>query len=132
MKRSYLFMAAILLAAAVLIVVKIRLEQSGNSPAQASARPAVILVADLREANEPGDNCAEIIRLVREAEKSGVHVSEIIPDSNSPVLRQYRVTVNPTVLILGNDGREISRFEGEETGTVRAIRFRLHGMENKQ
>ena len=55
-----------------------------------------------------------------------------MPDSDSPVLRQYRVTVNPTVLILGNDGREISRFEGEESGTVQAIRARLHEMESNR
>lgn len=130
MKRSYLFMAGILLAAAVLIVAKSRLKQAGNSPPQESARPAVILVADLREANEPGDNCAEIIHLVREAQRSGVRVSEIMPHSESPVLRQYRVTVNPTVLILGNDGREIRRFEGEESSTVHAIRARLQEMES--
>lgn len=130
MKRSYLFMAGILLAAAVLIVAKSRLKQAGNSPPQESARPAVILVADLREANEPGDNCAEIIHLVREAQRSGVRVSEIMPHSESPVLRQYRVTVNPTVLILGNDGREIRRFEGEESSTVQAIRARLQEMES--
>ncbi len=132
MKRNLVVMAAILLASAALIIVKARLRQPGSSPEQASARPAVIMVADLREANEPGDNCAEIIHLVRDAQKSGVLVSEIMPNSDSPVLRQYRVTVNPTVLILGNDGREISRFEGEESGTVRAIRARLQEMENKR
>ncbi len=132
MKRNLVFMAAILIAAAVLIILKTRLKQSGSNPAHVTARPAVIMVADLREANEPGDNCAEIIHLVREAQKSGVLVSEIMPDSDSPVLRQYRVTVNPTVLILGNDGREISRFEGEETSTVKAIRARLREMESNR
>lgn len=132
MRRSFLFMAAILLAAGVLIVMKPRLKQPGSSTAQASAHPAVVLVADLREANEPGDNCAEIIHLVREAQSSGVRVSEVMPDSDSPVLRQYRVRVNLTVLILGNDGREISRFEGEESSTVQAIRARLQEMGSKR
>ncbi len=132
MKRNLVFMTAILLAAAVLIVVKTQLRQPRSSPEQASARPAVIMVADLREENEPGDNCAEIIHLVHEAQKSGVLVSEIMPNSDSPLLRQYRVTVNPTVLVLGSDGREISRFEGEETSTVKAIRARLREMESNR
>ena len=130
MKRSFLFMAAFLLAAAALIVVKPGLKQAGSSAKQANAHPTIILVADLREANEPGDNCAEIIHLVREAQSSGVRVSEVMPDSDSPALRQYHVTVNPTVLILGNDGRETIRFEGEESSTVQAIRARLREMES--
>ncbi len=130
MKRNVLFMAAVVLMAAVLIAVKSRFKRPEPAASRVNADPTVILVADLREANEPGDNCAEIIRLVREARKSGVRVSEITPDSQSPVLRQYRVTVNPTVLILGNDGREIRRFEGEESSTVQAIRARLQEMES--
>ena len=42
-----------------------------NSP------PAVVLVADLREADDPHDRCAEIIRAVREASKRGIHVAEL-------------------------------------------------------
>lgn len=132
MRRNAIFMAVVVLMAAALIALKPRVKQTETGLAQVRARPAVILVADLREANEPGDNCAEIIHLVDEARKSGVLVSEIMPDSDSPVLSQYRVTVNPTVLILGNDGREISRFEGEETSTVQAIRARLREVESKR
>lgn len=131
MRRNLIFMSAVLLLAAVLIAVKPRLKHPGAAPTQGSGDPAVILVADLREANETGDNCAEIIRLVRDAEKSGIRVSEVMPNSPSPVLRQYRVTVAPTVLILGLGGREIGRFEGEEAGTVQAIRVRLRQMESK-
>lgn len=132
MKRNVIFMAAVVLMAAVLIAVKPRLKRPEAAASRVNADPSVILVADLREANEPGDNCAEIIRLVRDAEKSGIRVSELLPSSASPVLRQYRVTVAPTVLILGEDGREVDRFEGEDSSTVQAIRARLQQMENKQ
>lgn len=130
MKRNVIFMAGVVLMAVVLIAVKARFKRPEAPALQVNADPTVILVADLSEASEPGDNCAEIIRLVRDAEKLGIRVSELTPSSASPVLRQYRVSIAPTVLILGKDGREISRFEGEDGSTVQAIRTRLRQMEN--
>lgn len=131
MRRNAILMAAVVLMAVVLIAVKPRFKRPEAAAARVNTDPTVILVADLREANEPGDNCAEIIRLVRDAEKSGIRVSELLPNSGSPVLRQHRVTVAPTVLILGKDGREVTRFEGEDGSTVEAIRARLRQMESK-
>lgn len=132
MKRNVIFMAAVVLMAAVLIALKPRFKRGEVPASQVNTDPTVILVADLREANEPGDNCAEIIRLVRDAEKSGIRVSELMPSSASTMLRQYRVTIAPTVLILGKDGREIKRFEGEDGSTVQAIRARLQQMESER
>lgn len=129
MKRNATYMAAVVLMAAVLIAVKPRFKSPEAPASQVNAEPTVILVADLREANEPGDKCAEIIRLVRDAAKSGIRVSELMPGSASPMLKQYHVPVAPTVLILGKHGREIERFEGEDASTVQALRARLRQME---
>lgn len=88
-------------------------------------RPSVLLVADLREADESGDACAEIIRMVREAAKRGVRVQELMADSGSDLVRRHRILTVPTVLILGDDGRELGRFEGESLDIVNAVRARL-------
>ena len=87
--------------------------------------PAVILVADLHEANDPNDGCAKIIRAVRQAAKRGVNVAELLPDSNPGLLRRYRVLTVPTVLILDDKGKEFGRFEGEDATTVQAVQTRL-------
>lgn len=91
----------------------------------ASGTPAVVLVADLREANDTDEGCAAIIRAVRQASKRGVNVAELSPDSNFNLLRRYRVLTVPTVLLLDKTGKEIGRFEGEDATTVKAVQTRL-------
>ncbi len=90
--------------------------------------PAVILVADLREADDPHDPCADIIRAVREVSKRGIRVAELSPDSQSDLLHRYRVLTVPTVLVLDSAGNEIGRFEGEDVTTVKAIQTRLSAL----
>lgn len=90
-----------------------------------SEKPEVVLVVDPREADEPGDNCAEIIRLVKDAGTRGVKVQELSPNSSSPLLKQYRVLTIPTLLVLDRDGKVLSRYEGEASSTVQQIRDRL-------
>jgi len=87
--------------------------------------PAVVLVADLREADDPHDRCADIIRAVREASKRGVHVAELTPDSKSDLLKNHHILTFPTVLLLDASGKEVERFEGEDIATVSAIQTRL-------
>jgi hypothetical protein len=89
-----------------------------------SGSPAIILVADLREANDLNDRCADIIRAVREASKRGVHVAELQADSHSDLLRRYHVLTVP-VLLLDGSGKEIGRFEGEDSNTVKSVQTRL-------
>ncbi len=128
MRTRWVGIALVVLAAAGIILYKHhRLQSSSFTPAQSgsASKPEIILVADMREADTPGDNCAEIIRLVREAGGRGVKVQEFSPESDSPLLRQYRVLTNPTVLILDRDGKELSRYEGESGATVQEIRNRL-------
>lgn len=87
--------------------------------------PSVILVADPSEANDSDDGCAVMFRAVRQAAKRGVAVAELAPNSNSDLLRQLHIVTVPTLLVLDNAGKEISRFEGEDVATVRAVQTRL-------
>ena len=87
--------------------------------------PSVILVADPSEANDSDDGCAVMFRAVRQAAKRGVAVAELAPNSNSDLLRQHHVVTVPTLLVLDNAGKEISRFEGEDAATVKAVQTRL-------
>jgi hypothetical protein len=84
----------------------------------------VLLVADLEEAGTD-DPCAEIIRLVRAAGQRGVRVREIPSGETDPVIRKYRVTVEPTVLVLDSSGGVLARHEGESRQTIAAIRSDL-------
>lgn len=94
-------------------------------PTTQEAIPYVILVADPREANDSDDGCAVVFRAVRQAAKRGVAVAELAPNSNLDLLRQHHVLTVPTLLVLDNAGKEISRFEGEDAATVKAVQIRL-------
>ena len=125
----------VLIAAVGIVIYKEHTSRKASPPVAqsgASAKSEIILVADLREADEPGDNCAEIIRLVREAGKRGATVEELTPDSESPLLKQYRILTNPTVLILDREGKVVSRYEGESGSTVKEIRDRLASLSEAQ
>ena len=86
------------------------------------------LVANLREANDKGDNCSIIIHLVREAGQHGIPIRELPPNSPSPLIKQYHVLTIPTLLVL-HHGRVVSRYEGESQSTVQQIRARLAKLE---
>ncbi len=128
--RNFLYMLLILALAAGLIVIKKRnvLPQSDEQ----TAAPAVVLVADLREADSPNDTCARIIQAVREARSRGISVTELMPGSDSVLLRNHRVVVAPTVLVLDKDGRELNRFEGESVSTLEAVRTRLSQLQSSK
>lgn len=98
------------------------------APATVNIAPAVVLVADLREADDPNDRCAEIINAVRQASRRGISVAEPSPDSKSDLLHRYRVRTVPTVLFLDAAGNEIGRYEGEDSNTVDAIESRLSAL----
>lgn len=123
MKKNTLYVIAVVLLAAGLVIFKQR--TAPNITSQEVSLPAVVLIADLREAESPNDTCAQIIRVVREARSRGVKVSELMPNSDSVLLKNHRVVVVPTVLILDRDGHELNRFEGESVATLNAIRTRL-------
>lgn len=109
------------------LLLKSRTRHNATS-ATVHGSPAVILVADFSEANDSNDHCADIIRAVREASKRGISIAELPPNSNSDLLRRYRVLAVPTVLLLDVSGKEIGRFEGEDSTTVKAIQTRLSAL----
>ncbi len=119
MNPKTLAVAAVVVAAGAIVAVK----ATQRRPVQAAvtareARPAVILVADLREADSDC-GCGQIIRRVRAAKAHGVAVAELPPEDAAAA--RYGVTVAPTVLFLGSDGRVVARREGESTETLAAI-----------
>ena len=123
MKKNTLYVIVVVLLAAGLVIFKQRTALKITN--LEVSLPAVVLIADLREADSPNDTCAQIIRVVREARSRGVRVSELMPNSDSALLRNHRIVVVPTVLVLDREGRELNRFEGESVATLNAIRTRL-------
>ncbi len=126
MKTNWLGLAAVVLAASAIIGYKTLAlpEAQAANPVQ----PRVVLLAEPSEADSAGDSCAEIIHLVRSARDRGIAVQELAPGSKSDLLARYHLMVVPTVLILDQNGREVSRHEGEGRDTVKAIRASLEQM----
>lgn len=125
MKRRWMAVAVVVVALAALIVYKEAIHTDASQSAAPRAvveAPSVVLVADPREA-ESACGCGEIIRMVRSASTDGVAVLEVPPGSSES--REYRATVNPTVLFLDQAGAVTSRYEGEEPETITEIRERL-------
>ncbi len=113
-----------MLKGALLIVGLMAFATWAEEPrSKAPARGSVVLVADLREANEDCP-CGEIIRAVRAAKSRGVAVREVGPGDTS-VTKQYGVTVVPTVIVLDTNGKVVERHEGESSETLAAIKASL-------
>ncbi len=118
---------AAVLAAAIAVVAYKAVVKRGEARAPTSVHgPAVVLVADVREA-ESDCGCGEIIRRVRAARARGVSVQELAPDD--PATRRYGVTVAPTVVFLGKTGEVLSRREGEGPEVISAISAELERLE---
>ncbi|HVT02465.1 MAG TPA: hypothetical protein VHL58_03710 [Thermoanaerobaculia bacterium] len=94
------------------------------APTPAAQRASVIALVDPREEGET-HGCGAIIHLVREAKQQGVQVVELAPGSDSPLVKQHRILVNPTVLVVDANGQERARFEGEDGATIKAIEQEL-------
>ena len=123
MKIHWIGLGAVALAASAIIAYKSQaLPQVQTANA---APPRVVLLAELSEADNAGDSCAEIIHLVRAARDRGIAVQELSPDGKSDLLARYHLLIVPTVLILDRNGQEISRYEGEGRNTVKALRTSL-------
>ena len=128
MRRGWIGVLAVTVVAAGIIAYKQTARPSVHNSASrhrpASETPSILLVADLKEAGTD-DPCAEIIRLVRAAGQRGVPIREIPSGENDPLLRTYRVTVEPTVLLLDAKGGVLARHEGESRQTIAALRSDL-------
>ncbi len=120
---------AVVVAAAMAVVAYKTVMKRGEARAPGYARgPAVVLVADVREA-ETNCGCGEIIRRVRAAKARGVSVAELAPDDEA--VQRYGVTVAPTVVFLGKAGEVVSRREGEGPETIAAISADLDRLERR-
>ena len=129
MRTRWLPVLVVALLAGVVITYKqVRKDppRQGSEIASNSAvsGPSVLIFADPREADSD-DPCAEIFRLVRAAGARGLRVSEFAPGRDAEMERRYRVTVEPTVLVLDAKGQVVSRHEGESPKTIEAIRTSL-------
>jgi len=124
MRVKYIGLTAIVLITVAIIGYKTHLT-TATQTVNHTATPRVLLVANLREANEEGDSCAEIIHLVRATHDRGVAVEEVDSSSKSPLLTRYHVLTIPTVLIFDANGKEISRLEGEGGNVIHKLREEL-------
>ena len=88
-------------------------DRAAASPANTTGAPRVLLFADLAEADEDC-GCGKIIRAVRGVAAKGIATRE----NDDELGRKYKVTTNPTVVILDRDGREQGRYEGESKDTI--------------
>ena len=128
MKSRWIGLTTVALIAGAIIGYKAHLTPETEA-ASASVPPRVLLLAELSEADNAGDSCAEIIHLVRAVRERGLAVQELEAGSQSDLLSRYRMLVVPTVLILDRDGKEVARFEGEGRATVKAIRTALDALQ---
>lgn len=129
MRAKMLAVAAVVIAVAAIIGVKATHRRPTHAADTArAAAPAVVLVADLREADSDC-GCGQIIRRVRQAKAHGVAVEEFGPED--PAAGRYGVTVAPTVLVLGADGKVVARREGESGETLAAISADLAALESR-
>ena len=125
MKVNWIGLIAVAVVAVVIVISKTRVGQ--ETPASAGL-PRVLLVADLSEADEEGDACAQIIQTVRAVGKRGISVQEFNRDSKSPLISRYRILSIPTVLVLDHKGEVVSRYEGESRQTLASIRAELENL----
>lgn len=96
------------------------------APSTKAAAPSILMVIDPREENEE-EGCGEIIRIVRAAPLKGWVVTELPPDSPSPLMKRHKVVTQPTVIFFDSSGQESGRFEGEDEKTIKAMRALIDG-----
>ena len=91
------------------------------------AASSVLLVANLGEADE-ACSCGDIIRAVRASAAKGVKAREIDTrnkEEKAKVGQQYRLVVVPAVLFLDDGGKEVTRYEGESSDTLKSVQAGL-------
>jgi Flp pilus assembly protein TadD len=134
MRRAFLGFA--LLSVAVL-ACKARSEPSTTTTqasATAKAKPtSVVMAINLGEEDEEG-GCGDVIHAVRAAAKKGVRTREIDTRNKADMeaaSKKYRIVVQPTVVLLDDDDKEVRRHEGESKETISALKTDLDTMAKK-
>lgn len=116
-------------AAAVAGIVWFKQTRASSVAAPSGARTTVLLFADLREADDTC-GCGDVIRLARKTDGlSGVAYHEFDARQQADAARQYGVRTLPTVLVLGADGAERKRFEGESKQVIGQLRSALASLD---
>ena len=104
---------AVITAAAVAIIAYKTVGSPDRTPSGSGGGTLrVLLFANLGEADDACP-CGEIIRAVRGASSKGIATRE----NDDGLGHEYKVTVEPTVIILDASGHEQARFEGESRST---------------
>lgn len=124
MKRGLLLAFLVLGSGAALALWRYQHHPRPLAQAPKPSQPSLVLFADLREADS-ACGCGEVIRAVREAARQGWGLRELEPGSPDPLVARFALKASPTVLLLGPDGRERKRFEGEGPETLRDLRAHL-------
>jgi hypothetical protein len=130
MKRGTILTLLVLGSGIGLAAYKIQKQVGPVSQVPRAGQRLVILYADLREADF-ACGCGEVIRAVREASRNGLAVQELEPGKGDPRIDRNALKVSPTVVVLGPDGREQARFEGEGPETVQKLRSKLKSLLNR-
>lgn len=130
MKRR-LFILGVVVAAVVGVVwlKQNRANPTGSEDAKPGAHTSVLLFADPREADS-SCGCGEVIRIARQAnEFPGVAFQWFDPRKDSGAAKQHKVKASPTVLIVGADGTERGRFEGETSEVIDELRSAITALD---
>lgn len=116
-----------------LVVVACTSQTSNDAPskadppttvATAAAPTKVVLIADLGEAGGTC-GCAQMIRAARAAQATTAQYEEHDARTDTEALTKFAVKEQPAVILLGSDGKEMKRFEGEAPETVEAVKAAL-------
>lgn len=132
MNRSWQIVALVAVAVAFVALVAWRETYAGapasriepEDSAVGRVHPRVLLFADPREAGA-SCGCGLIVHAVREAAAAGVATREVDPQRARDLVARYRVSVEPTVIFLDEQGHEVSRHEGEGGETIASIEAEL-------
>lgn len=133
MKQRLLILGVVGLAVGGVLLAKsgVLSASAGSSPPVAvaaspvAAAQTILLFADPREADE-SCGCGQIIRAARDAgHRPGVALTEYDARTSASEQAQRHVTALPAVIVLGADGAERARFEGEAEDTVTRLQAAL-------
>ncbi len=119
-KTKLIGILVILAAVAGVVAFKVATKSNDQPVASTATGARVLLYADLREADEDC-GCGQIIRAVRDASAHGV----VTRENDDGLGRSFKVTTNPTVVILDGHGHEETRYVGESKATIAQLREHL-------
>ena len=127
--RTKIAVVVVVVLAAVAVIWAKPATEPPAAPVQAESptQVTVVLAADPREAGS-SCGCGQIIALARGAGEKGAMMLEFDPRDRPEEAKRLGVRVSPTVLVLGTDGSEEQRFEGESPEVVENLRKAIEAL----